>query len=858
MIHLSEQYPPLDGGVAERPRSEQSMRELLDSQNVWFDPGRGLTRRPPLRLAASPPEELVAQPALSAEEREALLSTPAWRATRHVRELAYEWRGARYRMFVRTDALQPLEPPVYGVKEGAGEALRVVPVGTAAAALAQGANAACTVGDLLVLAPRHWDRPFSHPTYTVQRPWATEANQRVLAAWVRGGAYSRPYRLTLVTGNQRRWVEYTTLSESYPGKLDTSDIVSTDPDYAAKVNDRTNQYNAAATAWLAAALDDITPERIASQLAAALNASGFLGPDGLATTSGATVIITDSTVEELLVDDGGDGSLIMAAGNAVPSAGDVVAYHMPGKILRVQPGSEGGAASFYVKAVAKDGSTGQVTHVSWEECAGEVLVPGTYFVYGAIGFDGRLYLAQSVAELNAAALTSFSPPTGNASGDMTTNPPPEFYSREISALAAFQDRLVVICAGGAVHTSVLGDYLNFHRTSALTVLPEDPVSFTIIGGEQDTVRHCIPYDRNLLLVGERQYMLSGRQVLAPGSAAAAVFSDVPGMATVEPVVLGQSVFFARHSGGRISVHAMRPGQIVESPVVVDLTAQAPRRMTGVPVRLLAMTNPDCVLVLTDDPTVAYLVSTTREKPALWPWRLARPTNQGNSWTEPYLPQSLVGAFVYNGSFNLVYTELQQVWSATYRKQRVAEIAMRYSVDNPVSAWGSYATGDVEDWSDFSGYLPVVAVEQQFAAWAKPVIPNQYQDKGFSVPLESTDTGASAPRRLATVHYYKPHFTDTPTAAVETRGAVWDCFPYKNPGAYGPTALGERRDNAFCVKRKTPDPEGAPGDASDFSVPVPVGTLLHQAGVTLHAVGNHPWVVSGLGWAGVYNVRSDRG
>ena len=156
--------------------------------------------------------------------------------------------------------------------------------------------------------------------------------------------------------------------------------------------------------------------------------------------------------------------------------------------------------------MAKDQSTGAMTQVSWEECAGEELVAAAYFVYGAIAPsaspstypEGRLYLERSIAALNAAAGTEFPEQLANVSGDMTTNPPPAFYSREVSAMAAFQDRLVMVCAGGAVSASQPGDYLNFFRTSMLTSLPRDPVNFTIIGGEGDTVRHAVKYDRNLL------------------------------------------------------------------------------------------------------------------------------------------------------------------------------------------------------------------------------------------------------------------------------------------------------------------------------------------------------------------------
>lgn len=705
MIRLEEQYPALSGGVAERPRAQQDMAELLAGSNVWFDASKGLTRRPAMRLVSQSTDgsydnasERAATWGPSTVTTEAYATQPGG-GVRVVQELAYEFRGEQYAMFVQKEALGPNDAPVYAVRKSDGRRIvSPIPGTGVAAALANGVNAAAVVGDLLVLAPRATDRSDSHPTYTVARPWAVQANQKNLAAWVRGGAFARPYKLTLVRGDSRMWVQYTTLSEAYPAKLDTSDIPTTDPEYSKKVNDRTNAYNSAATAWLAAALADITPENIATRLAAAVNASGYLAPGATAAAVGSSVLITDPSIEELFVEDGGDGSLILAAGNTIPSASAVVAFHLPGKILKILPGSEGGASSFYLKAVAKDQSTGAMTQVSWEECAGEELVAAAYFVYGAIAPaadpvtypEGRLYLERSISALNAAAGTAFPEQLANVSGDMETNPPPAFYSKEVSAMAAFQDRLVVVCPGGAVSTSQPGDYLNFFRTSMLTVLPRDPVAFTIIGGEGDTVRHAVKYDRNLLLVGTQQYMIPGRNALVPGQAAASIYSSVPGMDTVEPVVQSGMVYFARYNGGRTSVHAMLAGRVVEDPQVVDLTAQAPNLITAAPVRLVPVSNPESVLVLTSDPRYAYLVAPVTQRGELrggvvWPWTLGVPdeTTPGGG--------AGVGVYTYP-AFDLDATiaGLTPINGVTLDDLLPSdELSVTWLADGPFSAWSPW-------------------------------------------------------------------------------------------------------------------------------------------------------------------------
>lgn len=892
MIRLDEQYPALSGGLAQRPRAAQEMSELVAGQNLWYDESRGLTRRPAMRLVS----QLINGTYNNAVEATVTwgpttVSTAAYNAqaegsVRSNFELAYEFQGQQYALFVSKEALGPNDAPVYAVRKADGRRIVApIPSTGVAAALALGANAATVVGDLLVIAPRKADRHTSHPSYSITRPWAVADNQRKLSAWVRGGAFARPYKIALVRGDTRLWVQYTTLSEAYPAKLDTSDIPVTDPEYSKKVNDRTQAYNAAATAWLASALSDITPENIANRLVNALNNSGFLGPAGVASAVGSSVFIDDVTIEEVFVDDGGDGSLILAGGNTIPSAAAVVAHHLPGKIIRVLPGSEGGANSFYLKAVAKDQSQGALTQVSWSEVAGEELIQAPYFVYGTVVQaaspgtypEGRLYLALSIEELNAAAGTSFPVVGPNISGDMVTNPPPSFYEKEVSALAAFQDRLVVVCAGGAVTASQPGDYLNFFRTSALTTLSSDPVPFQIIGGEGDTVRHVVKYDRNLLLVGTQQYMIPGRNALAPGQAAASIYSSVPGMATVEPVVVSGMVFFARFNGGKTTVHAMTAGKVVEDPQVLDLTVQAPNAITAPPVKLMSTATPDTVLILTADPRQSYLVTVGQKSSALWPWSTTVPRDAvPGAITSPKL-WSVVGAYEHEGVFNYLWQT--RTLTGSVSPWNVAAVYHLTSQDfrstYSNAGWWAGALGALpfSGYGDFDTFSLLAGWSGVYDASADLVSPTHYSDKGFRVPITSTSAGAMRERRPLTVVDYRVHFNDTSYARAVLGTATWWMQVARNPGAYGtgtpapsdpiPASSegnGEIRDGGWAFRQDSgvPATEPATSATADFLSAIPVGRLVHQAAVSIRSTGKHPFTISGVKWTGALHVRSDRG
>ncbi len=575
MTRVISQFPRMSGGVTQRPLREQRMNQLLAMENMVLDPVMGLSRRPGVARLDSLPDGQSAEPGSTwrthhVETDDNVLSfvypvTPSAETRRAV--VVDHTAGTVKRPVVRPD------DPLW------------------AAAMANGFGSVTNVGDLIVATVKG-----STPSYTTARPWAAPANQKQLVVWCRGGAHSRTFTIKLLRGNQRVLISYTTLVATYPAILDTSDILPTDPDYSKKVNDRTNVYNSQANAWVADALADIAPENIVTKLAETLSASGFLSPGATATTDGPYLIITDPQIEEVEADDGGDGNLLRAVGNTVGAPELLTVNGYPGKIVKVRPGQSERGEVFYLKAVSKDGSKGKYTPVTWEECAGEVFTPTANMVYLVVA-GGVPYASSDLAWLNAQAGREFVGWRENISGDAVSNPPPEFYGKAITAMAVFQDRLLVTLAGGYVAASQPGDYFNFYRDSAITVLDSDPVTFFIVGGEGDTVRHFVSYDRNLLMVGDkRQYLINGRTPLTTGTAAAAVFSAVPGMATVKPAVVAGDLFFARKFNAFGSMHTLRPGRVAETPYVTEVTEHVNNYIQDTPVEIVALTTPDLMVL----------------------------------------------------------------------------------------------------------------------------------------------------------------------------------------------------------------------------------------------------------------------
>lgn len=367
--------------------------------------------------------------------------------------------------------------------------------------------------------------------------------------------------------------------------------VIANPNYTASIANLTNAYNSAVTQWIGTSAAAIQPQNIAESLKDAAVAAGLSGT----TRSNATVVFTG--VKDITCSDGGDGTLLKGLANTCQSISDLTDEHHVGKIVKVSPA---GQEAFYMKATAKNSSiTSGVTEVRWVEGAGVNRTISAALVYGTVD-DGSFCMAGSATLLDAIVTADDIPDYAPAVvGDDDTSPMPYFVGRKISYLGVFQDRLLV-GAGAVLRASKVGDYLNFFRSSVLTVAADDAFEMLSNGSEDDVLRFSVLYDRDLILFGKRQYAVSGRQPLAPTSANMPVMSSHAGADDAPPVAAGVLIFYAKQGQSATSVHQIEPGRNPESPESFPASSQLDKYMLGDPVELLAVPKPSTVLVRTSE------------------------------------------------------------------------------------------------------------------------------------------------------------------------------------------------------------------------------------------------------------------
>jgi hypothetical protein len=368
----------------------------------------------------------------------------------------------------------------------------------------------------------------------------------------------------------------------------------TNPNYAKIVGDITNEYNTAVTQWIGSAAEAITPAAIAEELRQAAVDAGL--------TSGGVRggHLVFSNVQTLVVDDGGDGTLMRGVANEVNAIDQVSALHYVGKVVKVR--AAGAQEAFYLKALPKnpDDPDGMVSEVLWVEGAGAESEITSGILYGTIdvGTGASFCVAGSADNLDILLGTPGATPqhTPSSAGDSDTAPLPHFVGRKISYLGVFQDRLL-IGSDAVLRVSKTSDYLNLFRSTLLTVPNDDPFEMLSQGSDDDELRFSQLYNRDLVLFGKkRQYVVSGTVQLTPTNANMATMSSHANAADLPPLATGGVVFYGKLDEGSSSVHQIQPGLVADSPESFVASGQLDNYIGGAAIELEKSTKPPMLFV----------------------------------------------------------------------------------------------------------------------------------------------------------------------------------------------------------------------------------------------------------------------
>jgi len=657
MAKVEDSYESVVRGVSQQVPHQRFSGQHSDQVNFLSDPVEGLVRRRGTRRLS----ETAVTPALTAVNAALVQAyrTHKWNpgSAGDPLQVAYKKKSGTitnaqllYIMNQNTRAVVPIN---------------VLSAGTDTkyqAALANGISAITSVGRYMFMAVNN-----SIGSVTATQDYLAASNRTKVVAWVRGGAYARTFTVTLLldSGGQLKFY-YNTMSSSYP-TVPTYPTDTTATDYQERLSKAVADYNSATTKWISDAAKDIQAENIAIRLVNGPATTGNTGTgQGLVAANtaatginkvtnlvwsivGSTIYIQGDNIREIVVDDGGDTSLIRGVGNEVSSADLVSVRHWYGKIVKVRAKKSDDSDAYYLKSDNKNDSNDPAAYttssaapnavnsspsisntirgeVVWKECAGYTQTLTNHFLFAYYHTNNQVYVTSSLSLL--ASTLGITTPTvqPNLAGDDYTNPPPNFATRQITYLGMFQDRLVV-GSGAVASFSRPGDYLNFFRQSVLTLTDTDPIDMFSLGAEDDVLRHSALFDKSLFLFGDkRQYVINGRTVLTPTNQNMTVVSQFPNTTGAQPQGSGNFIFYTKPgdtSQPVITLNQMQYGQIADSTESYDLSQQLTDFCAGVCAEIVPVTSPAAVIVRPETSQDLYMfrytdeVGTGRRLQAAW-------------------------------------------------------------------------------------------------------------------------------------------------------------------------------------------------------------------------------------------------
>ena len=623
MSKVSGTYPSLSRGVNQQPFEARLDGQHGEQVNLWSDPVHGLSRRRGTTLQYCYADNVFGPSyhQLPADQQAELRDFYASYQT-----IPYVTGGLELQVHYPTKPQPVWMQSIFSGADGGirvtrkiqgssqtspGADVEVVAMGNVGdaqwdatrAAMFKGIAAACQVGRYMLFMPNSTE--FTVPPEI--DTWASVQNNSV-AFEIRAGVPNRAYSITaMLNGVAHRWT-YTTPSSAYNGTLTTADIPASDPEYQKKVNDRVNAYNSAATQWITTAAQQTRPAHIASELV--LRMATFVVAHGgtpYQEENGIILYFGNGGAVSFTITDGADGSGVAMAEKTVTSTSELPGFHWANKVVRIKP--ERGDASFYVRAVAQDGSY----RVRWEECPSTSQaaiqnpmlvmavknppgIPGPRRVGLSLATPAGMNYLASAAILNDPTVLTLPSFGQRLVGDSDSSPAPKFFGKQITWMGMFQDRLC-IAAGNSVDMSEVGNYFNFFRTQTMTVPDSDPVSIYALGSEADTLRSSVIFDRSLLLFGDnQQYSIDGRNPVTPSTSTIIQSSSIEDATDCPPVAGGSLVFFGKRRESSAEIFQMEVGDVADTSNFTGLGLQLSDYLPGRPVQLLYVASPSTLFV----------------------------------------------------------------------------------------------------------------------------------------------------------------------------------------------------------------------------------------------------------------------
>lgn len=299
--------------------------------------------------------------------------------------------------------------------------------------------------------------------------------------------------------------------------------------------------------------------------------------------------------------DGANGKDLVAIKYKVTSTDLLPAKAPEGYKVQVWPTGSKPEGRYWLEAEKAEGSK-----VTWKETIGADVV---------LGFDKNTmpYIIERIGFNDGIA--QFKIRQGDWEdrkvGDDLTNPMPSFIDEEnplaIGSIFMTQNRLCVT-GSEAVSSTRVSRFFDFFRYTVTTKLDTDPIDVFSDASEVYQLRHAVVLDGDTVLFSDSsQFILSGDKPLTPDNAMLKPATTFEVNTKVNPVATGDSVMFATAEGAYSGVREFYTDSYSDTKKAQPITSHVNRLIKGDITHMVASTNINRLLVVTDQTPEEVLV-----------------------------------------------------------------------------------------------------------------------------------------------------------------------------------------------------------------------------------------------------------
>jgi hypothetical protein len=183
-------------------------------------------------------------------------------------------------------------------------------------------------------------------------------------------------------------------------------------------------------------------------------------------------------------------------------------------------------------------------------------------------------------------------------GDAEKIPEPSFVGRKISDVFFYRNRLGLLSDENVI-LSKQGEFFDFFRDTATTVLDTDPIDIAVSTTKVSLLNHALPFNETLLLFSDgAQFVMGGGDILTAATAFVSQSTEFESLPGVRPVGAGQNVYFPVQRGSFTGVREYFVAENTEQNDALDITSHCPRYIPAGLTKLAATTSEDVLVGIT--------------------------------------------------------------------------------------------------------------------------------------------------------------------------------------------------------------------------------------------------------------------